>query len=208
VILPRDQVRRVLGGRKTEARRPTTYAELKPPKVVPVQVSVRDEAACRVRIVSCEVELLGDITPEAAWREGFKRKDDFFAWFEARFGSAEREREVYVLRFALVNFDPPRFLAKQDGLRPDGTPHQYTSSVAGGLPGEPEAVPKADQDLFSREAGQVQVAAASLRAQARRERWSLSQRLQRLETSVGTDHSSHLRVIEKRIEAMERGEAA
>jgi hypothetical protein len=203
VILPREQIRRVIAGNKTEARVPTTYAELKPDRVVPIQPSARDEVACRVRIVECAAEQLGDITPRGAWKEGFRRKDDFFAWFEARFGSADRDMVVYVRRFVLLNYDPPRFLARQNGML---EPDQYASSAAGALPQEPEAVTRAEQETISREAHHRDVRRASDIAVARRERWSLSERLARIETmSVHVDVSRELRVIEKRIAAMEKG---
>lgn len=206
MILPRDHIRRILSGRKTEARRPTNYVELKVGKVYPVQHEPKVEAMCRVRVVECTREQLGEIDPKGAWNEGFKTRDAFFAWFEARFGSAERDRPVFVVRFALVNVDPPRLMARQNGLL---TPEQYVSSAAGALPHEPEAVPRADQDRFSMEAGQAGVANVSAAAAFRREEWSLSQRLARVESMAHVDNSSHLRVVKKRIEEMERrGEAA
>lgn len=201
MILPRDQIRRVLQGRKTEARVPTSYAELRPDKVVPVQPSVRAEASCRVRVVTCTVEELGQLDARGAWNEGFKTTDHFFAWFELRFGNADRTLLVYVRRFVLVNVDPPLFLAKQNGLF---EPQQYVSSTSSALPHEPEAVPAADQVRFALEANQAGVVTRSAVAEARRQRWSLSQRLSRLEAgSSNVDRSKHLRVIERRIEAME-----
>lgn len=208
MILPRQQIRQLLTGRKTEARRPSTYAELKVGRAYPVQYDIKLEAVCRVRIVECGLEQLGDITPKGAWNEGFKRRDDFFAWFEARFGSAEREQLVYVPRFALVTEEQLRLLPKT--VVRGGSPQYATSPVAAlaATPDPGEAVPKSDQDRFCMEAGQAGVAGQSAAAQARRDRWSLSQRLQRLEADQNADHSKHLRVIRKRIEEMERGQAA
>lgn len=205
MILTREQIRWVLAGRKTEARRPTSYAELEVGRAYPVQRSIKEEAVCRVKIVGFSLELLGDITPEGAWREGFKRLDQFFAWFEAYYGDADRGREVYVPRFALDNSEQLRLLPK--AVVKSGSA-QYATSTTAALPGEPEAVDRHTQDRFTADAQHQDLASASVRAAERRERWSLGQRLARLEAASHVDHSGDLRVIRKRIEAMEARHAA
>ena len=201
MILPRDQVRRVLNGRKTEARRPTSLAELRLGRAYPVQPSPREPSVCSVTVERVAVEELGQITPKGAWREGFKTRDQFFSWFESRYGCADQDLLVYVIAFVVVRAEPRRLLHRQSSKG-------YTTQTTQALPGEPEAVPRSYQDELSRQAQEQSTRMASERAQERRERWSLAQRLQRLEGLRHVDHSGDMRVIRKRIEAMERKHGA
>lgn len=96
----------VMEGRKVETRRVRKPDEMvcryRPMKDYAVQPGRGKAAIGRIVVESVEAERLGEITDEAAYREGFLNRDDFEAYWEVLHGHFDPDMRVWVIRFALL----------------------------------------------------------------------------------------------------------
>lgn len=113
VIFSADLMPSVLSGTKTETRRIVRYMPdgsvvpswYKPGRRYPVQPGRTKRAVARVDVHEVTLERAGDITPEAAQREGFASVEEFVAYVASLWHMAEAdaaERMVWAIRFELA----------------------------------------------------------------------------------------------------------
>lgn len=147
MIFKPELVRLIHQGKKTMTRRPakpepgSTWYEggckIKPGRVYGAQPGRAKPAALRVTVTDVHLERLGDISLDDARREGFKTREEFFAYWEQLYGRVNLDLQVWVVEFVKGDVtDRPRLLA----ARP-GAPHgDYVEDPARAMRGEPEAV--------------------------------------------------------------------
>lgn len=199
------------------------YRRLKPPKegAAPKALAKKERerkprkeghVVCHVTVVDVKQALLHEITQVQAMAEGFKTRADFWrAWWE-RYHEGPGLPDspewpiripVWVVRFELDPSHRARLLATASDVN-----HGYTESpeMAVEPEREGEGVEPEWDERFSLEAAQTRTVTAE-KAQLRRERHELDQRLMRVLEDArlqGVDVSSPLRVIERQLEKIER----
>jgi hypothetical protein len=157
MIFTPAQVHQILARKKTQMRLPvgSGNCRYKAQRSYPVwkkparERALGDEPVLKVIVVSIHDEPLGSISFEDARAEGFKTRDEFWEAWAERYGSVDRGRLVWVLRFKILE-DEPVFLAAQPG----SILSDYTTSHFHATRGEDEPVFRADQERITAEARQ------------------------------------------------------
>jgi hypothetical protein len=212
VIFKPGLIEKILSGKKTQTRRPvtdrdtlacpfdpsrTTTKVMHAMRYVPgrdyaIKPGRTSAGVARVLIQDLRLEQLGDITPEAAVAEGFKRTDDFFAYWERLYGRVDREQWVWVSRSSSSARS-----ARATSAAAVGTPSGRSCRSRAKRPRCPADV----QDRYTDQAHDHAAQQAEIN-RARRERYELEQRLARAQADArlsGVDISSPLRVIERQL---------
>lgn len=231
---------RILAGKKTMTRRPVKPGELAceldlartttrfvagcryvPGRDYAVRAGKTAPGIGRIRITAVRLEHLGDITPQDAIAEGFKRTDEFFAHWQQLHGAVEREQWVWAISFDLVREMPARLLARDSShgytekralaLGPDNTEHREVfEEPRTGLrrvliEDEPEAVDEFTLERFATEAratGEVLRGEQKLKERSR----SVARRVREealRSGRAGVDVSPELAAIEEQLERMQ-----
>jgi hypothetical protein len=217
VIFKPGLIEKILAGKKTMTRRPVRDVHALACHFDPHRTTTRfvpgmpyvpgrDYAikpgrvaagVARVKIIGLQLELLGEISPTDAVAEGFKRTDDFFAYWERLYGRVDREQWVWVISFELVREERVRYLGRRTG---------YTDNPQLALKEDP-ADELADR-AWSVDADWQRAHSAERRAAFEQEReQTLEERLAsaiRDAEESGVDINRHRTAIAKRVEALER----
>jgi len=139
-------VRLIFKGRKTQTRRPVkegeTHCRYKKGRTYAVQRGKGKAAVAKIKILSVEMERLGDICYKDARREGFKTRDEFKESWKDIYGEYDADQEVWAISFAL-EADEVLLLAADSS-------HGYTDEPRYALEGEPEAVPPDEVANFTK----------------------------------------------------------
>jgi hypothetical protein len=105
MIFRPELTEKVLSGEKTETRRPVKEGETECRYVAgrdyAVQTGRRRRSIGRIAVTDTRKEKLGEITHEAAVREGFGGVGQFLAYWQRLYGGIDPEQEVWVIRFEL-----------------------------------------------------------------------------------------------------------
>jgi hypothetical protein len=228
VIFGAALARKALTGAKTQTRRPVRAGKLCRYRIhhtYSVQPGAGKPEAGRILVTAVRQQRLGDITLREAHAEGFRTTDDFKAawveihdarWISAeglparltvevleRFAARHADTPVWVVEFCLP-VDPVRLLADRNA-RAD-----YVDHHARAMADEPEAVDEDTQRRITRDAGlrdAQQRAVTSAEREAELGLLTLGERLDRAIASMVADRqsaSSDVRVVEKRVRALER----
>ncbi len=219
--------RKALTGAKTQTRRPIRdgrHCRYRVHHTYAVQPGRGKPEAGRILVTAVRQQRLGDITLREAHAEGYRTTDDFrVAWVninEARWVSARgddlpldvvldrfdrihADTPVWVIEFRLP-VDPVRLLADRNARA------AYVDHHARAMADEPEAVDEETQRRITRDAGlrdtQLRAVSAAQR-EAELGLLTLGERLDRAIASMVADRqsaTSDVRVVEKRVRALER----
>ena len=187
--------RAVAAGRKTQTRRPVRPGEktcrYREGRTYAVQPGRGKPGLARIRILHTELQQLGDLTYQDAKAEGFRTRDDFYAYWTDLYNISEPDlaQPVWAIRFQ-VDTDPPRLLHKDSS-------RGYTSDPRLAIRDEPEAIGEADlRRLHS--------ARHAAEQQHRQER-SIAARLREAQARArrnGVDISPELAALERQLAAI------
>lgn len=228
MIFGAQLARKALAGTKTQTRRPIRADRLcryRPHHTYAVQPGRGKPEAGRILVTAVRQQRLGDITLREAHAEGFRTTDDFrVAWVsihDARWISAHDEAHgedarvlrrfddrhadtpVWVIEFTLP-VDPVRLLADRNARA------AYVDHHSRAMPDEPEAIDEETQRRITRAAGlreAQQHAVTGAQREAELGRLTIGARLDRVLASMHADAqsaTSDVRVVEKRVDALER----
>lgn len=232
MILPANSITKILKGQKTMWRTPITEPRwatrnngtryLTTPftptigQTLPVKPGPRTDPTLHITITHARREPLGAITYTDARHEGHRTRDEFkIAWvrdhdrtwtnqnphadnddYLVRFDHRHAERMVWAITFT-PNHDVDQYMA-----RPTANSGDYTRNPRRAIDDIP-TVDKAWTDKFAKQAA-ADNAARQAHHRAQTEKLPLYERLRRLEQAGDhIDRSSELRVIRKRIAALE-----
>lgn len=216
MIFKPQLVRLILAGRKTQTRRRVKPGELecryRPGHSYAVQPGRGKAEVARIYILSVQAAMLHEISEDDARAEGFTASGEKTArrafldyWWELyREGPGHEgdpwypvEIPVWAITFRLEQEERPRFLRPKSG---------YTSNPNEALPDEPEALDARTLNAMAR-ANARDLAEHYRETIERCRRLALADRLAELQSEaqrVGIDVSGDLRLIEKRVESIER----
>lgn len=142
MIFSKRMLNQVLAGSKTETRRPLkgheTECRYKPGRDYAVQPNRGTPAIARITVLGVDLQRVGDITYDSARREGFKTRDDFWAYWTELYGQCDHDQQVWAIAFRLVD-DPLRLLHRDSS-------HGYTHDDRQALDEEPEAIDERAQE--------------------------------------------------------------
>lgn len=158
-----------------------------------------------IEVLAVHKQALGDLSEEDAEAEGFPDRESFLDYYEAEYGSQDPASFVWVIEFRLAG-DVPMFLARQQG---QADPPQYVSSPARAI----DDAERVDPAYLSRWAERAHEQAEQQRElrRARDRQLEVEDRLARARARAreqGRDISKHLRVIERRLDEIERDDRA
>lgn len=187
--------RLVLAGKKTQTRRPVKAGEetcrYHEGRSYAVQPGRGKPQVCRIKILEVRRELLHEITYPDAVAEGFRTRDEFFDYWRELYKTGPLiEVPVWAIRFCLDD-DAPRLLAQR-------SEHGYTTeerlALAAERGAEAEAVPTQVLDRFAR------------RNREREAEGWIEKRaeLERILAELPKEAQAEVRVIRRRIEAIDR----
>lgn len=207
----------IVAQKKTMTRRPVkegeTECRYKPGRTYAIQRGRGQKEVARLRVLEVRRELLHDLPPLDALAEGFKSRDEFFAYWRGLHKTGPlMQIPVWVIVFELVDDEEMRLL--KDSPFGGYTSEPEHALLAGeghtdvelGAEPEPEGVDEATLAGFARESGQDRVARHARFEQRVKER-ALEDRLaeaRALAKEQGTDISRLEARIASGIEAMER----
>lgn len=214
MILPRDQIGRVLAGHRDLLLLPRRGDGARPPHAagatVALQSAATKRATCRVLVSRVTDVALRELGDEEARRLGHRDLDALMAWWVAEYGAFNENVRVWLLAVCVDQSALPTFLAR----RPRVTSAAEDSPAARGYthderladPDEPEAVPPDELLVLQRSAHE----AARERYEGllrERSRMPVADRL-RLVTAAAEAKGVALgrdeRVVEECVRAMER----
>lgn len=155
----------------------------------------------QARFVCTEIrsELLHEADDEQARRELFKNRDDLFEFWRATYKTGPLvEVPTWILTVEFDRADRSEFMARDSS-------HGYTGDHRHALEPDAEVVPAVWRERFA-EDGLVFGELRRLKAREELQGLTLEERLHRAQLQAkakGRDISRHLRVIERRIQAVE-----
>ncbi len=137
-------------GKKTMTRRPTKPGERECRYIVGRAYRVQHGRGKRglylITIQAVRDELLGALTIPDAKREGFRTRDDFYAYWQQLHGHIDLQQRVWVISFRVGDpIDAPRLLRARPSESGD-----YTSDPHLAMPDEPEAISAAQVESYSK----------------------------------------------------------
>jgi hypothetical protein len=216
VIFKPGLIEKILSGKKTQTRQPvkpnhilvcrfdpsrTTTKVMHAMRYVPgrdyaIKPGRTSAGVARVLIQDLRLEQLGDITPAAAVAEGFKRTDEFFAYWERIHRVVDLRQWVWVFSFELISEQRTRYLG----------PRGYTENPRFALREGPDSDPEVRE--WAPDAGWQSEHSRRRRAAFEEERErELDQRLADALNDAadqGLDINRHRAAIMRRVEALER----
>lgn len=211
MIFKPELAHQVLIGRKTQTRRPIKEGEqtcrYRRGRTYAVQSKRGGKSMGRIKVLAVERQRLEEITAQDAHAEGFKHRIAFFRYWEKLYGSVDYQQKVWAIAFVAV--EEGLFLgpASRPGyvtdplMAPRADQATEPEHVRRREP-EPQVVPPVVQEQFSREAGRRD-------AERKREVWEQERRhllgsMERLGSEMGLEVRRELRVIERRLAAIDR----
>lgn len=136
-------IHKITAGKKTMTRRPVKAGETEPRWTVgrayAAQPGRGKPAAAHFIVTAVRVERLGELTFRDAVAEGFRSRDDFYAYWTDLYGHVDDRLRVWVISFRRDDRDVPRLLT----ANPCATRADYTSDPNKAARGEPEALTSA-----------------------------------------------------------------
>jgi uncharacterized protein YhfF len=222
MIFKPELARAIMRGKKTQTRRRIKPGEngcrYKAGHSYAVQPGRGKTAICRLQVLDVTTAPLASLTQRDAIAEGFKTRAEFADYwmrlYDPRWSAARNDvglgddetavlerfadrcqAEVWVITFQIDTAEQPMYLRARMGSVSD-----YTENPAQAAKGEPEAVPRAYQQLLTREAHERDAALAADTFVA--ERRSIEASIRTLEDHLGGPH------VARRLELMRRELAA
>ncbi len=160
-----------------------------------------NDEMCRILVTGVTATTLDQITGVQSLLAGFRDLAELYDDWRERFNDGPlSEPPVWIVAFELDRSHVVHLLAASRGDE-----HGYTENPHNAMDQEPEAVPAAVQREFTKEAGVVDLERKRTGHAARREAYaSLLQRLHAEALGKGTDVTADIRVIERRLAAIDR----
>lgn len=208
MILRRELIARVLRSQSAEWRHPPAARPYVSGHSYQMKVSQTGRVIARALVVDVNEQLLHEVTDEQALRSGFASAYELWEWWLETHHEGWGHRRpmarpvpvrVEVVLLKLDTSPELRLLARR-------SEYGYTDKPSLALPGEPEAPPERDVELFALDARDRDSTRQAEELAAWRE-LPLDQRLRDALASArrrGIDCSRDLRLIEQRLERIKR----